>query len=302
MTRLLSYTVPPGWEGATVKEYAKNQLGFSTRVLARLKRTPAGVTLNGVPVFVTARLRTGDLLAFALPQEAGDYPAAPLPLSVLFENDDFLVVDKPPGMPVHPSPGHGRDSLLNAVSYYYQQRGRAWPICPLYRLYKDTSGVIALGKHKLAVSATEVGKTYFAVCQGLLFGSGVVDVPIGLEPGSRIKRQCGSGQRAVTHWQAVAQGQGHTLAAIQLETGRTHQIRAHFAYMGHPLAGDDLYGGSRELIPRQALHCGRLALSSQALSIQQEFTSDLPAQLREAFPWLPPAGALYQGVSLCQLA
>lgn len=298
--RRLSYTVPPGWEGAMVKEFAKKYLGFSTRVLAGLKRVPGGITQNGEPVFTTARLQAGDVLSFTLPEETAVYPAEDLPLPIAFENQDFLLVDKPAGMPVHPSPGHDRDSLLQAVSFHYKSTGQACPICPLYRLDKDTSGLLALGKHRLAVSAVEVEKVYFAVCQGLLSGSGTVDVPISLEEGSKIKRRCGMGQRAVTHWKALAQGQGHTLMAVRLETGRTHQIRAHFAHLGFPLAGDDLYGGSRALVGRQALHCGRLRLSSRALSIEETFSSDLPAQLREAFPWLPPAEEVMREDCICQ--
>ncbi len=286
--RLLRYTVPPGWEGASVKDFAQKRLGFSSRVLAQQKRIPGGVTQNGMPVFTTARLHAGDELAFALPEEAAGYPAAPLPLAVLWESGDYLIVDKPAWMPMHPSPGHDRDSLLHAVAYYYGQTGQSHRVCPLYRLDKDTSGLAALGKHRLAACAVAVEKRYFAVCQGGLSGSGTVDVPIGLEPGSKIKRACGAGQRAVTHWQAVCAANGHTLCAIRLETGRTHQIRAHFAYMGHPLAGDDLYGGSLALIGRQALHCGWLALSSPALAVPGPLTCPFPAGLRAAFPWLPP--------------
>lgn len=292
--RSLRYTVPPEWEGETVKTFAKKHLGFSTHVLAQQKRVSGGITLNGTPVFTTALLRAGDVLGFALSQQGGDYPAAPLPLSVVFEDEDFLLVDKPPGMPVHPSPGHDRDSLLNGVSYYYRQRGESLPICPLYRLDRDTSGLLALGKHTLAVSGTSVEKTYFALCQGRFSGSGVIDVPIGLEEGSKIKRRCASGQRAVTHWRALCGGEGHTLAAVRLETGRTHQIRVHFAYLGYPLAGDDLYGGSRQKLGRQALHCGRLALSSRALGMEREFLSDFPEDLRAAFPWLPEMKELSQ--------
>lgn len=290
--RRLCYTVPSEWEGVSLKEFAKKHLGFSTHVLAQQKRVPEGITLNGESVFTTAVLKAGDTLAFLLPQEPVEYPESCLPISVLFENDDFLLIDKPSGMPIHPSPGHDQDSLLNAVAYYYGQRGMRLPICPLYRLDKDTSGVIALGKHTLSVSGTAINKTYFAVCQGTLCGQGTIDVPIGLEEGSKIKRQCGLGQNAVTHWQAVQNEGGHTLVAVRLGTGRTHQIRVHFAHLGHPLAGDDLYGGSLQHIARQALHCGWLSLSSRALGIEQEFAAGFPSDMRAAFPWLPEAGSI----------
>lgn len=290
--RLLRCTVPPEWDGVTVKDFAKKHLGFSTHVLAQQKRAAGGIALNGVPVFTTAVVRAGDVLSFALAQEGKAYPACCRPFGVLWEDEDFLVADKPFGMPVHPSPGHGCDSLLNAVAYYYGQRGERLPICPLYRLDKDTSGVIALGKHTLAVSGTDVEKIYFAVCQGRLAGSGTVDEPIGLAEGSKIKRRCGCGQRAVTHWRALKSGDGHTLAAVRLETGRTHQIRVHFASLGHPLAGDDLYGGSLERIGRQALHCGRLSLSNRALGAGRAAAADFPTDMRAAFPWLPGVGEI----------
>lgn len=290
--RRLSHTVPPGWDGVPIKAFAKKYLGFSTHVLAGLKRQPEGILLNGRQAFTTAPLHEGDTLVFTLPREQKSYPAAALSLSILFENDDFLFVSKPAGMPIHPSPGHNGDSLLHAAAYYYSQKGPCPLICPLYRLDKDTTGIVALGKHTLAVSGTLARKVYFAVCQGTLSGHGTIDLPIGLEEGSKIKRRCGHGQRAVTHWRALAGGDGHTLIAASLETGRTHQIRVHFAHLGHPLAGDGLYGGSQDKITRQALHCGILTLSSRALSMHRMFTLDFPPDMRQAFPWLPGVGEL----------
>ncbi|MCI8921682.1 MAG: RluA family pseudouridine synthase [Acutalibacter sp.] len=306
MTRRLSYAVPLEWEGAAVKDFAKKALGFSAHVLAQQKRAEGGILLNGEPVFATALLKTGDMLSFCLPLPEGTYPPEKLPFSVLSETEDFLVVHKPAGMPVHPSPGHDRDSLLNGAAYYYQAKGALCPLlCPLYRLDRDTSGTIALGKHTLAVSGTALEKTYFALCQGTLSERGTIDVPIGLEEGSKIKRQCGSGQRAVTHWEALESGGGHTLLAVRLETGRTHQIRAHFSYMGYPLAGDDLYGGSHVLIGRQALHCGVLHMKSAALDMDRTFAAGFPPDMKEAFPWLPEVGDIMKsekGRCKCQPA
>lgn len=242
---------------------------------------------NGMPCRSVDLLSAGDVLELRFPVESVCYEPVEGPLSVLWEDEDFLVVDKPPQMPIHPSPGHDRDSLLNRVAYYYRQTMQSPAFRPLYRLDRDTSGAVAIGKHRVAVSSAQVEKRYYAICQGLLLGEGTVNVPIGLAPGSKILRQCGpAGQPAVTHWKALAAEEGHTLLAFHLETGRTHQIRAHMAYMGHPLAGDDLYGGSRARIVRQALHCGALSIQCRPLKTDLSLVCPFPKDLTEAFPWI----------------
>lgn len=297
--RVLEYPVPPECGGMQVKEFARGYLGFSARAFTAQKYLENGMLRNGESCRSIDVLQAGDVLSFRLAEEAAEYPAVETELSVLFENEDYLAVDKPPGMPVHPSPGHDWDSLLNAVAYHYRQTGQSHAIRPLYRLDRDTSGIVLLGKHRAAVSSAAVQKRYYAVCEGVLSGGGTVDVPIGLKEGSKIVRECGHGERAVTHWRALASQGGHTLLEIRLETGRTHQIRAHFSGLGFPLAGDDLYGGTREAIKRQALHCGRLWLSCRALSINQEFQTDFPAHLRGAFPWLPGWAEICKEESIC---
>lgn len=298
--RRLEYPVPPECDGVSVRDFARNRLGFSARMLTKQKHLADGILKNGAPCRSIDILRAGDVLAFSLPEEASSYPAVFVPLSILYETDDFLVVDKPPGMPIHPSPGHDRDSLLNAVAGYYGKTGQTHLFRPLYRLDKDTSGIVLLGKHRAAASLPKVEKRYFAVCEGILSGSGTVDVPIGLKVGSRIVRECGRGDAAVTHWRAVASRDGHTLLSLALETGRTHQIRAHMSYMGFPLAGDDLYGGRLINAKRQALHCGWIHLSCAALSTDVTFISEFPPDLRKAFPWLPEVRECIREESLCQ--
>ncbi len=283
--RVLQYPIDREHAGCSVREYARRVLELSAHFLTRQKQTENGILKNGSPCFTTELLREGDLLEFVLPVENAGYEAVPGALSVLLENEDFLVVNKPPGMPVHPSPGHDRDSLLNAVAWHYRETGQSHLIRPLYRLDKDTSGVLILAKH-LAAASARIEKRYFAVCEGSLSGAGTIDIPIGLQAGSRIVRECGAGERAVTHWKALAGNGRHTFLSLSLETGRTHQIRAHLSHFGHPLAGDDLYGGSREQIGRQALHCGKAFLTCRALNIRQIFTAELPADFQAAFPWL----------------
>ncbi len=281
--RVLSWTVPEEWDGALVRSFARGYLQISSSAL-KAQKYPGGILINGQPRQANAPLRTGDLLSFPLRPEKGDYPPAALPIAVIYEDEDYILVDKPPGMPIHPSPGHDRDSLLNAAAEHYRSTGQQGRIRPLYRLDRDTSGLVLIAKSVIAAGA-RLEKEYWAVCEGILKGSGTVDCPIGLAPGSRILRSCKEGRRAVTHWQALAAADGHTLLALRLETGRTHQIRVHMAHIGRPLAGDDLYGGSRALISRQALHMGRLAVVCPALGMDRKFCRRLPEDMRRAFPW-----------------
>lgn len=292
--RTLKYTISEQHSNTTVKDYARKTLGFSARMLTKQKQLENGILINGVPSRTVDILHSGDVLTFTLPDDAANYQPTPVPLTVLHEDDDYLIVDKPPNMPIHPSPGHNNDSLLNAVAYHYSQTGQAHTFRPLYRLDRDTSGIVVIGKHRSAASAAVVTKRYFAVCQGSLCGSGVVNAPIGLKPSSKIVRECGHGDTAVTHWHALAENNGHTLLSLTLETGRTHQIRVHMSHIGHPLAGDDLYGGSVKFIGRQALHCGFVSISSPALGTKLKIISNFPADLTSAFPWLPSVESAIQ--------
>ena len=289
MRRSVGYSVPPDWEGRRVKEFIRQYLRLSSRVLVKQKQAEGGMLKNGLPCRSVDSLSAGDILELCFPEEIVAYEPSEGPLPILYEDEDYLIVDKPAHMPVHPSPGHDRDSLLNRVSYYYRNTGQSPAFRPLYRLDRDTSGLIAIGKHRVAASSVQIEKVYYAVCQGTLFGSGTVDMPIGLEPGSKIRRQCAKeGQRAVTHWKALASNEGYTLVGFRLETGRTHQIRVHMAYLGHPLAGDDLYGGSVKKIDRQALHCGRLSVMCQPLRTHMASACPFPQDILHAFPWVEP--------------
>ncbi len=286
--RSLSYPVPEEWGGAAASAFARRFLELSASAWKDFKYE-GGILVNGRPCLANAVLRAGDVLTLILREEEAEYPPSPLPLNIQYEDEDFLLLDKPAGVPVHPSPGHDRDSLLNGLAHYYRQTGQRCRVRPLYRLDRDTSGLLLFGKNRIAAGA-RLEKSYLAVCQGVLTGSGAVDLPIGLEPGSKIKRTCRAGlsesRPALTRWQALASEEGHTLLRLWLETGRTHQIRVHMAALGHPLAGDDLYGGGRERIPRQALHCRTLKVRCKALGWDRDFRADPPEDMRTAFPGL----------------
>lgn len=256
--RRLEFTVPQEYDGAHLKGFLRSHCGISARLLARLKREPMGIAVNGAHVTVREILRAEDVIQLTLPADEPFLEPVALTLVPLYEDSSLLVVDKPSGMPVHPSPGHDRDSLANAAAAYFLQQGERLAFRPVYRLDRDTTGALVLAKNTYVAArmAEQIDKIYLAVCEGILEGSGTEDGPIGLLPGHSIQR-CVSpdGVRAVTHWRALCHANGHTLVAVKLETGRTHQIRVHMAHRGNPLAGDDFYGGSRKWIDRQALHC-----------------------------------------------
>lgn len=280
--RALEFPVPDEYDGIRLKNFLRSCCSVSARLMIRLKREPHGITVNGKHAIVTELLHSGDVVRLLLPEDEKRQDPVPYPLSIVFEDDDLLVVDKPAGMPMYPSPGHDRDSLANAAAALFLERGQKIAFRPVYRLDKDTTGLVVLAKNAYSAArlAGKVQKEYSAVCEGILSGEGVFDGPIGLKAGHGIQREVTPhGGKSVTRWRAVRSGGGHTLLCIRLETGRTHQIRVHFSHAGHPLAGDDMYGGSLGKISRQALHCGAIRLvhpvTGETAALQSAFPPDL---------------------------
>ena len=282
--KVLSFTVPPEYGGAPAKTYLRRGCGVSARLLSQCKKMQNGILKNGEPIWMVDTVSAGDTVSLVLPQEHNSMEPEDLPVSVVWEDEYLLILNKPPRMPVHPCPGHDSSTLCNFVSHYQKQKAEDWCFRPVNRLDQDTSGLVIGAKDAFtAFALTDVRKTYYAVCQGSLFGEGTVDAPIRLKEGHSIQRETGQGGKpAVTHWKALAWGTAfdkeYTLLALTLETGRTHQIRVHLSSIGHPLAGDDFYGGSREIIGRQALHCGSAELNhpvfSSKIYVRAPFSDD----------------------------
>ena len=290
--KILSFTVPPEYDGAPVKTYLRQGCGVSAKLLSQCRKTPNGILKNGKPVWTVDTAAAGDTLCLALPAEHNSMPPENLPVSVVWEDDYLLLLNKPSRMPVHPCPGHDGGTVCNFVSYYQKGKGEDWRFRPLNRLDQDTSGLVVGAKDAYAAFAlTDIRKTYYAVCQGNMFGEGVIDAPIRLKEGRGIQRETGPGGKpAVTHWKALARGTAggaaHTLLALTLETGRTHQIRVHLSGIGHPLAGDDFYGGSREWIGRQALHCGWAELTHPVLASRIRVQAPFPDDFKKILEFL----------------
>ena len=183
MKRTLEFVIDCGQENMDVRTFVRRYLGFSARILTALKYE-GEMLKNGEPVHSNAVLKTGDTLTLTLLETGEAYEKADLPFAVLYEDEDFLVLDKPYNMPVHPSPGHDRDSVLNAAAWYFQNTPD-FVFRPLYRLDRDTTGALVLAKNKFAANA-KLTKTYRAVCEGETPESGCVNVPIGLKPGHKV--------------------------------------------------------------------------------------------------------------------
>ena len=226
MKRTLEFVIDCGQENMDVRTFVRRYLGFSARILTALKYE-GEMLKNGEPVHSNAVLKTGDTLTLTLLETGEAYEKADLPFAVLYEDEDFLVLDKPYNMPVHPSPGHDRDSVLNAAAWYFQNTPD-FVFRPLYRLDRDTTGALVLAKNKFAANA-KLTKTYRAVCEGETPESGCVNVPIGLKPGHKVERCAGIGDEAVTEFQTVRTSGGYSLVDFHLKTGRTHQIRVHLS-------------------------------------------------------------------------
>ncbi|NLG92111.1 MAG: RluA family pseudouridine synthase [Clostridiales bacterium] len=282
--RELSFTVPIEYDGISVKSFLRGYCGISARLMVRLKREPMGITKNGLNVIVTQTVSAGDVVRIRMPDDSKQPEPEDRPLSVVYEDEDLLIIDKPANMPMYPAPGHDRDSLANAVAAYHLRRNERLAFRPVYRLDKDTTGLVVLAKNPYCAArlAGNIEKEYMAICEGEFSGSGTIDEPIALKEGHAIQRTVTPcGESAVTHWRVLCTGRGHTFVSFRIETGRTHQIRVHMSHFGHPLAGDDLYGGHLEFLSRQALHCTNIHFVHPVSGKDRRFTCALPNDMKK---------------------
>ncbi len=260
------FTVPKELDGITVKQFLRKYCFVSARTLAKLKRVENGITVDGNIIKSIDTLRAGDKIKLVFPEDELHIEPVDLSVEVVYEDNGVIVFNKPAGMPVHPVHEYTRNTLANAAAFYMHSREESYTFRPVNRLDKDTSGLVLCAKNRYAAAflPSHTDKLYLALCEGRVDGCGTIDRPIRIKEGHTIQREIGEGGvRAVTHYEAIKHYEDkYTLLKIRLETGRTHQIRVHFAYLGHPLAGDDMYGGSRTYFSRQCLHCAEMTFTS----------------------------------------
>ncbi len=251
--------------GIPVRKILSDEYHMSSSLVSRLKNTD-GILINGKPVWVSYTPTAGDVLEIIIKDGVSeDIKPVEMPLDIRYEDEDIIIISKPPFMPCHPSPGHYEDTLANGLMAYF---GGDYTCRFVNRLDKNTSGLLAAAKnpyaHDLCVRMLHTDKfirEYSAVVDGILEGEGVIDAPIARCGDSIIKRRVSpDGKRAVTRYESVGIFRERTLLRLRLETGRTHQIRVHCAYIGCPLTGDWLYGRESAQIKRHALHSCRMEL------------------------------------------
>lgn len=288
MERVLYYKISEEFHNHKLREYLL-RLGYSSQNLIALKKMPENLLLNGTFVYINHKLQAGDSLCVHITEKSGSaIEPVKLPLSIVYEDDDLLIVDKPSGMPTIPSAKHHNDTLANAVCAYYAEKGEIFTYRPVNRLDQNTSGLVLIAKHGIAASMLSdlikkgtLFKSYLAIAEGTLSPAGTIDAPISRREDSVITRRVDykNGARAVTHYEVLSQKAAYALVSIRLETGRTHQIRVHFSHIGHPLAGDGLYGGNTSFLCRHALHAQTMAftqpLTKESISCQSILPMDM---------------------------
>ncbi len=284
MADTVKFIVTKEYDGTKAGRYLRSYCKLSARTLSLLKRTEGGITANGNLLRTIDLVREGDLIEVCLPDEQSSITPVKGELDVLFEDDYLLIVNKPASMPVHPVKIHQTDTLSNIIAYWCKENRSDFVFRAVNRLDKDTSGIVIVAKDRHTASLmqnTEIEKHYYALCHGVTQASGTINAPIALSQNSKIVR-CISpcGQNAVTHYERIkAYSHLASLVDLVLETGRTHQIRCHMAYLGHPLLGDDLYGGRLDLIPRQALHCYSSSFihpfSNEMITVNAQLPADM---------------------------
>ena len=286
----LKFSITEEIAGLMIREYLLEHAQLSNRLLIRAKQDNGAILVNGIKKTVRYVLQEGDELQVIFPPETiSPYlKREHIPLDIVYEDDDILVVNKPANMSTMPSRTHPSGSLANGILHYYYEENIPYTIHVVTRLDTDTSGLVLVAKHQYSHSFlssmqqhNKIERKYRAIVHGVVNeADGLIDKPIGRHPDSIIERMVrADGQTARTFYAVDKIINELTYLHVRLETGRTHQIRVHFASIGHPLVGDTLYGGTREKISRQALHCSEISLihpiTKKPLHIQAELPADM---------------------------
>lgn len=292
MNRVIDYIIDEAGDGLRIEQYLRRK-GYSGQNLAEIKRMPKSVLVNGEHYYMKQKLNTGDHLSIHICETkcSEKIPPVQIPLDIVYEDEDIIVINKPAGMPIHPSLNNYTNSMANALAWYYQEQGKPFIFRCCNRLDRDTSGLTVVAKHLVSgnilsdmVRRRDIHREYLAIVRGHVSPeAGTINAPLARKPGTIIERTVDweQGETAITHYRLVEERNGHSLVSLRLETGRTHQIRIHMKYLGYPLIGDYLYNPDMEYIGRQALHSHRLSFTHPITGEPMEFTAPLPKDMEK---------------------
>ena len=291
MERTLTYAIDGADAASPVAQFLKKK-GYSSANITALKKIPDGVLINDKPAYMIHPLSAGDTLTIHIVESVSSerIPPADLPLDIVYEDEDLMVINKPADLPIHPSMGNYTHSLGNAVAGYFARQDCPFVFRCINRLDHNTSGLTIIAKHMVSGSILStmvkrrlIRREYLAIVRGRVTPPcGTITAPLGRKPGSLIERTIDfeNGESAVTHYETLDYQNGHSLLKLYLETGRTHQIRIHLKYLGFPLIGDSLYNPDMEYIKRQALHSARLTFAHPITGEAMAFCAPMPADMR----------------------
>lgn len=286
---LMKHEVSGAKDKTPIIEYMTGALDFSSRQAKKLIKDKK-VQINGKKAFRDSSVKNGDLLELDTAEELKEAIAPEdIPISVIYEDELILAVNKPPFMLVHPTPSHLGGTLLNGLAHYFREKGENSSLRLLNRLDMNTSGVVIIPKSAAVHSRLDemmrsgsIRKFYIAVVEGILEPEkGRIEEPIGKDAADPVKRKVtADGQPSVTIYETLRKSRDHSLVRLELITGRTHQIRVHLSHLGHPVTGDELYGGGSTLIGRQALHASDMELPHPGGSGILKLHAVLPEDMR----------------------
>ena len=283
MARVIKSVIKAEDAGRKIGVFVR-RMGLSNSALKKLRHTEGAILLNGSAVFSSERLSEGDRLTLLLPEKyEGRVVPEPMDLEILYEDEDFLIVNKPPFLPTHPSKGHPGGTLANAVTAYNLQKGFDCPFRALSRLDAMTSGAVVTARNLAAASAALEGKIYIGVVAGLFDPpSGRIDLPIRrIEEGAPKRGIFEDGLAAATLYETIETFKSASLVRFELLSGRTHQIRVHASHLGHPIIGDGMYGEASPLIARQALHAAGVRVLHPFMDRVIEVQAPLPEDIAD---------------------
>ena len=293
MERILSYIISPSEANLTIAEFLKKK-GFSSQNIIELKKMERSVLINDEWMHMNYRLQESQELIIHIQENTSNEHIVPVPLPfpIIYEDDDIVVINKPADMPIHPSQNNYQNTLANAAAYYYEiQHNTPFTFRCINRLDRDTTGLTILAKNMYSANVLasfmqerKIKRLYIAILDGSLEKKwGTINRPIGRKDNSTIEREVNyeHGEKAITHYYKIREFTNYQLAAFQLETGRTHQIRVHMASINAPLVGDTLYNSknSATLMNRQALHAYRISFPHPITGKIMKFTAPIPEDM-----------------------